>query len=714
MFVKLSWRLLLIAPLAVALLADALSGPPVTYARPENAAGAFQETVEDDSFESLVYPFLENFCSDCHSGEGAEAGIDLARLDSAESITVSANEWLRIFRALDSGSMPPEDADQPSSKRKGRVINWILDYSTANRSLLHGALPVARRLTRLELENTLRDLFYLRNDPFDNPARLVVNDDYFRPASGSMPFHVFALSQNQYLQRKPPELAELNSLPADAPILHGFNNDQSMLSSSPVYVESSLGLARSLLEDPDFPRLTPLWDSMFVPVSANDTDEQLAQARSRLESFLDRAFRRPVTPTELERYLALFVRERESHGYTAAMKTVVAAILASPRFLFRMDRIESPESADMPREFATASRLSYFLWGSMPDAELFAAAREGRLSGEADIRQNVRRMMLNPRVRHLSIDFGSQWLKIPKVLSARPDKDLFPGWYRKSSESPGTSMMIEQMLLFETILVEDRSIVDFISADFAYLNIQLMDWYKLDPVELIGYRPEPDAFEDYYRIRWKSLHRGGIISSGAMLASTSATTRTSPVYRGAWLLEVLFNRPAPPPPPNVPALEGDNNPAIAVTHPREKLARHREDPACAVCHDRIDAIGFALEKFDAVGRFRKTYEDGSAIDTSGDLNGEPFDGAARFRLVVLRQKDRFVRGFVEHLSRYAAGRELALSDEKSLADIVRNATKQDYRFSSVVEEICVSSILLSPAGEPASINSLPESKKGNP
>jgi Protein of unknown function (DUF1592)/Protein of unknown function (DUF1588)/Protein of unknown function (DUF1585)/Protein of unknown function (DUF1595)/Planctomycete cytochrome C len=684
----------LTVPLTVALLAGAFNGQVCPSETPSKSTGRQQETASDDNFESLVSPFVENFCYDCHQGDNAEGGIDFEKLNSAETISTKANDWLRIVRALESGSMPPVDDDQPSAKRKQRVLNWIVEYSTEHRHSQAAAMPVARRLTRLELENTLRDLFCLRADPFDNPARLVVKDDYFRPASGSMPFHVFALSQNQYLQRKPPELGEIVSLPGDAPILHGFNNDQSMISSPPVFVESTLTLARSLLDDPGFPGLTPLWDSMFVPESADDKEKQLAQARTRLAIFLDRAYRRPCTPEELDRYTRFFEKELASKDYTSAMKSVVAAVLSSAKFLFRLDRIQSPESAGMPREYATASRLSYFLWGSMPDAELLAAAREGRLSRDAEIRQNVRRMMQDPRIRNLSIDFGSQWLKIHKVLSARPDKDMFPGWYRKTGDSPGTSMMIEQMLLFETILVENRSIVDFISAEFAYLNITLMDWYKLDPVELIGYRPDDEAYEDYYRIRWPSLHRGGIISSGAMLASTSATTRTSPVYRGAWLLEVLFNRPAPPPPPNVPALEGDDNPAITVTHPREKLARHREDPACAVCHDRIDAIGFALERFDIVGRFRKTYDDGAAIDATGELNGEPFDGAARFRLVVLRQKDQFVRGFVEHLSRYAAGRELTLADEKALAEIMEKITKQGDRFSSVIEEVCVSPFIL--------------------
>lgn len=703
---------LLLAVCAVVLLGGATTSRSSHPGATTGEGNRIQAQQKEDTFESTVAPFLKKFCSDCHSGEGAEAGIDFQKLDSSESIFAAQNDWLRVYRELEAGSMPPADAgEQPPPKRKERVVRWLVDHASSSPNRHPSHSPAPRRLTRLELENTLRDLFHLRADPFDNPARLVVRDDYFLPAAGSMPFHLLVLSQNQFLERMPPELGEIASLPNDPPILHGFNNDQSMLSSPPVQVESSLALVNSLLNDPGFPRLTPLWETMFVPQAPDDGERQLAQARNRLETFLDRAFRRPATAAELDRYLQLFTREREASDYTAAMKSVVAAILSSPKFLFRLDRTPTPASAGMPVQYAVASKLSYFLWGSMPDAELFAAAREGRLSREEDVRAVVKRMLLDPKIRNLSIDFGSQWLKIGKVRSARPDRDTYPDWYGNYGDSPGSAMMIEQMLLFETILVENRSIVDFIDADFAYLNITLMNWYQLDPVELIGYQPEPEAVVDYYRIRWPSRHRGGIIGSGAMLASTSATTRTSPVYRGAWLLEVLFNRPAPPPPPNVPALDEGNNPAMAATHPREKLALHRRDPACAVCHDRIDALGFALEKFDPVGRFRKTYQDGSEIDATGELNGIAFDGAARFRNVVLRKKDRFVRGFIEHLSRYAAGRELTLADQQALVAIYAATLEQGSRISAVVEEVAVSPLILGDAAG-ASGESPPLSERG--
>jgi hypothetical protein len=239
-------------------------------------------------------------------------------------------------------------------------------------------------------------------------------------------------------------------------------------------------------------------------------------------------------------------------------------------------------------------------------------------------------------------------------------------------------------------MVENRSILEFVHADFAYLNRQLMDWYHVDPAEALGYTPPPETFEDFFRIKWPNLHRGGAITSGAMLVSTSATTRTSPVYRGAWILEVVFNRPPPPPPPAIPALDAADVHGKTPTNVREKLARHRLDPNCAVCHDRIDPVGFALEKFDPLARFRHNYEDGVPVDASGTLYGTDFDGAARFKQVILEQKERFVRGFVEHVTRYALGRELRPADGPELERMTQRVLNDDCRFGAVIREVVLS------------------------
>lgn len=651
-----------------------------------------------DEFAVSVRPFVEKYCLECHAGSGAEGGIDLDAFAGTADVRQDLETWEAVIDALDSDYMPPDSMPQPTDQEVTALRAWLT--SQANDSQAGASVPITiRRMNRIEYENTVRDLLRLKVDVFDNPDRITITDDYFRPSSGKMPRYVLAMSHYSYIQRKPAELPDISELPNDPPVEHGFNNDQSTLSFSPVYLEACLKLARSILDDENFPRQSLLWESLFVADDHQPGEALVADARQRLASFLPRAFRRPVTETEIDRYTGLLASQLPTQGFTESMKSTVAAILASPSFLFRSDRLP-PAEGEPPDPWAMASRLSYFLWGSMPDDSLFQAAAENRLRTDAQLLLQVRRMLDDSKSKSLSTDFGMQWLKVDKVNSARPDPDLYPGWYRKDADSPGVSMMIEQMLLFETIMVEDRSILEFINADYAYLNRQLMDWYYVDPETALGYTPPPDSFEDFFRIRWPDRHRGGVITSGAMLVSTSATTRTSPVYRGTWVLDVIFNRPPPPPPPDVPALEGDGNHARAFTNVRDKLAAHRENPSCAVCHDRIDPVGFALEKLDPVARFRRQYPDGTPIDTAGEIFDDPFDGAARFKNVVLRQKDRFVQGFVEHVLRYALGRELGIGDDPQVRQMAGAVADQDYRFRAVIESIVLSDVFRSRSHPP--------------
>ncbi len=647
-----------------------------------------------DEFSEQVQPFLKKYCFECHSGDDAEAGIDFSQFETQADVLDEQETWETAVEAIENDYMPPDKATQPARDEVIAVKDWF--KRTVIRDAELATTPgVMRRLNRTEYENTVRDLLRLKVDVFDNPARITITDDYFQPATRRMPRYVLAMSHQTYGRRKPAELPGISELPVDPPVAHGFSNDQSALSFSPVYLEASLAIADSLVSDANFPRQSRLWNSLFVLDAESTTAEQIATARKRFESFLRRAFRRPATETEIERYTGLFERELGAGNFTTAMQSVVTAVLASPSFLFRRDHVDTGATGAGVDPYAMASRLSYFLWASMPDDELFQAAAEDRLRTDADLDYQVRRMMADRRVKSLATDFGMQWLKVARLYSARPDKDLFPNWYLVDGDSPGISMAIEQLLLFETILVEDRSILEFVQADYAYLNRPLMDWYFVNPAEALGYTPPQDAYEDFFRIKWPNLHRGGAITSGAMLVSTSATTRTSPVYRGAWVLEVIFNRPPPPPPPEVPALEAVEVPGHSPKNVRERLEQHRLNPTCAVCHDRIDPLGFALEKFDPLGRFRPDYGQNVPIDATGNLYGEEFDGAARFKNVILRQKERFVIGFVEHVAQYALGRQLRASDQEEIERIASRVADRDYRFSAVIREIVLSDLFRS-------------------
>ncbi len=662
---------------------------PADRNSPQSPTSPLDDQAND--FAKAIKPFLESYCLDCHSGDSAEGEMNLAKFNNQDDVLADLDSWSSVLDVLDLSEMPPDDAEQPDSAEVDFVQSWILE-TIAKSSQAARPITMIRRLNRVEYENTIRDLFRLSRSCFNNTARLTQTEDYFEPASGKMPRYVLAVSYFSNSHRRHSDLPGVSALPVDPPVEHGFANEHSALSLSPLLMENYFEIASTLLNNTEFEEICGVWESLFVAQSESE-DGWIEQANRQLEYFLPRAFRRTVTQEEIERYQKLFRAELESTGrYTDSMKTTVAAILVSPSFLFHNEYSDSRIGVEHEEQFALACRLSYFLWASMPDDELFQAARESRLSSPKELKRQVRRMMDDHRIKSLATDFGMQWLKLQKAASALPDKDRFSDYYRKDVPPPAISMMIEQLLLFETIMVENRSILEFISADFAYLNRSLMDWYYLKPAEVLGYTPEREDFEDFFRIQWPSPHRGGIVTSGAMLVSTSTTTRSSPVYRGAWILDVVFNQPPPAPPANVPPLiENEENGSVPV-NVRERLEQHRLDPACASCHDRMDPLGFALERFDAVGKWRKAYDNGDAVDTRGEIEGDEFDGPARFKNVLLRKKSKFVQAFVEHTMKYALGRQLHFSDQPEIRRISQQVLENDCRFDAVMESVVLSRV----------------------
>ncbi len=652
----------------------------------------------DDLFQSTIAPFLEQYCLDCHSGDESEGDLDLARFAGQADVDRDLATWSKVLHQIEDGNMPPEEVKQPQERQIELFKNWILN-SLASGARSNRPPGRMRRLNRVEYENTIRDLFRLTRLCFNNPARIIQTTDYFQPATGRMPRYVLAVSYFYNSHRRHSDLPGVSNLPVDPPVEHGFANDQDALSLSPLLLENYLEISTSLLNNSEFAQISELWDTMFIVPDSWNQAQRIRHGHEQIELFLPRAFRRSVTAAELERYQSLFDSELEVSGsYTESMRTTTSAILVSPGFLFRREFLVAPDqpqtAQQMEREknLAIANRLSYFLWGSMPDDELIQAAREGRLTIPRYLERQVDRMMDDPKIKSLSTDFGMQWLKVQKAASALPDKTRFPGYYRNSEAipPPAVSMMIEQLLFFEAVMVENRSIEEFVDSDFAFLNRQLMDWYQINPKTALGYSPAVEDFEDFFRIKWPNRHRGGVISSGAMLISTSTTTRTSPVYRGSWILDVVFNAAPPPPPANVPPLEPAEGQKLTSLNVRDKLAQHRQDAACASCHDRIDPMGFAFEMFDAVGRWRREYETGDEIDSSGEINGEKFVGSSNFKKVILRGKSRFVRAFVEHTMKYALGRQLHFSDEPEIRRVTAEVIKQNCRFRSVIKQVVLS------------------------
>ena len=398
-------------------------------------------------------------------------------------------------------------------------------------------------------------------------------------------------------------------------------------------------------------------------------------ARRILTTLARRAYRGLVTPRDIDPLMTLFAEGRaDGESFAHGIEMGLSGVLVAPRFLFRAPVVPDggrPGEVYRLSDLDLASRLSFFLWSSIPDEELLSLAEEGVLSEPRVLDGQIARMIADPKSWALVENFGGQWLHLRNVADWAPD----PERYRGFDESLRYAFQQETELFLEHLIREDRSVLDLIDADYTFVNERLANFYGIDGVEG-GY---------FRRVSLEGTNRGGVLTQGSVLMVTSYPTRTSPVLRGKWVLENLLGAPPPPPPPDVPAL-ADVAETSAVSL-REALEQHRASTACSVCHARLDPLGFALEGFDAVGRFRTT-DDGMSIDDSGALpDGTRVDGPSGLRDVLLARRVEVVETLAEKLLTYAIGRGLEASDRPALREIRRRVESEDYRFSALVEGI---------------------------
>lgn len=395
------------------------------------------------------------------------------------------------------------------------------------------------------------------------------------------------------------------------------------------------------------------------------------RARAMVNLFVSRAFRRPATATEIQRYTRVFTTAETTGGsWEAGAQAMISVVLASPKFVFRIEQDDQPFAKDAHpiAEFALASRLSYFLWGSMPDEELFALANAGKLS--ANLEAQTKRLLKDKRSQYLVSGFALQWLQTRRLALVTPDAKMFPEF----DDALRTSMVKETELFLSEIVREDRSVFDIIDADFTYLDRPLADLYKVPNVD-------SRRAGDFVRVTLPKGDRGGVLTQASILTATSNPDRTSPVKRGKWILEQILGTPPPHAPADVPSLEGQKQLSGSL---RQRLEQHRVNPACASCHNRMDALGFAFEKFDAIGRSR-TMDEGVAIDTAGKLpDGRTFAGASQLKSVLKADNEKYVRNFSAKLLTYGLGRGLEFYDEPTLDKMVLSVQKGENRVSAVV------------------------------
>jgi mono/diheme cytochrome c family protein len=412
------------------------------------------------------------------------------------------------------------------------------------------------------------------------------------------------------------------------------------------------------------------------------------QAREILTRFASRAYRRPATKDEIERLLQFVDRaEKNNERFEAGIQLAMQAVLCSPKFLFRVELDDRPTLGEPHpiTDYQLASRLSFFLWNTMPDDELFSLARKNQL--HENVETQVRRMLKDPRASALTESFLTQWLQLGLLKNASPDRKLFPDF----DDPLRAAMARETQLAFDAIHREDRSVLELIDAPYTFLNERLARHYGITDTagntSFLGrkIRGETIPRDKFVKVSLQGDQRGGILTQASVLTITSNPTRTSPVKRGKWVLEQILGTPPPPPPPNVPELEDKGRQLTGSL--RQRMEQHRENPSCANCHARMDAMGFAFENFDAIGRFRK--KDGNfEIDPSGTLpSGQSFKGPGELKQVLLSKKDLFARTLTEKLLTYALGRGLEYYDRKAVDGIVAAVRQGDYRFSTMVVEI---------------------------
>jgi mono/diheme cytochrome c family protein len=603
-----------------------------------------EKAAEKISFTKQIVPLLSRYCTSCHGGAKPRAGFALDVFKDEESARKDQNIWEAVTQRIRAHEMPPSKRPQPTEAEAKLLTAWIdsllgtgdcISKKNPGRVTLH-------RLNRTEYNNTIRDLIGID----------------FRPGE---------------------------DFPADD-VGYGFDNIGDVLSLSPLLFEKYLSAAEKIvaqaLATPDARK------RIFIcPVTEKNKEES---ARKILERFARRAYRRPVSPEEVNR-LAGLVRLAESQGDTFDKGVALAlqAILTSPHFLFRVERDPRPKRLvpHLISEHELASRLSYFLWSSMPDEVLFGLAQQSGLRKPGRLEAQVRRMLQDAKSHALVENFAGQWLQLRNLKNATPDPALFPTF----DDSLRSAMLKETELFCESILKEDRSVLNFLDADYTFLNERLARHYGIAGVK----------GEHFRRVNLSGTPRGGVLTQASVLTVTSNPTRTSPVKRGKWILENILGAPPPPPPPGAGELSDDKKVVLSGTL-RQRMEQHRANPNCATCHQRMDPLGFGFENFDAVGAWRER-EGKFSIDASGTLpSGQSFKGPAELKGVLKSQGEAFARCLTEKMLTYALGRGLEPYDKCAVDQIVSVLAKNDYKFSCLVTEIVKSDPFQMRRGQEAS------------
>jgi mono/diheme cytochrome c family protein len=597
------------------------------------------------SFDDRVNPLFAKYCAGCHGGARPKAGLVLKFSGEAEAREKAKSDfdlWTRVHEELSTQNMPPEDAPRrPTDDERALMVAWIeSNLLTVNGQPDPGPFMV-HRLNNREYANTVRDLLYL-------PPAYDVTSDF-----------------------PPDERGD------------GFDNNAGTLTISPLLVEHYIAAAEKATNDAlglDPKKAQQARDATLATKSRlnepsngfrEDFADRQAKIRLNLQLLAPRAYRRPVTKGEIDELMkfAALSFAHAGEAFDPATGLAARAAMMSPEFLFRIERDPHPDGTGKVfeiTEYQLASRLSYFLWSTMPDEQLFKEAKAGTLRQNIDA--EIARMLQDPKAISLTKDFLGQWLEIR-------------GLHETTNADPKllAAMLGETEHFFDYIVRNNRSIMDFLDADYTFVNESLAKLYGIPGI----------TGDEFQKVQVDTARRGGIFTQASFLTLTSKplgnSRRTSPVVRGKWILENIFNQTIPPPPPNVPSLNLDTNKELKGTV-RQIFEQHRADPTCAGCHARMDPYGFALENYDGYGAWREQ-DNKVNVDASGQINGKKFTTPVEFRALLSERRDDYRRAVIKKMLSYALGRGMQGFDKPALDAIFTGVKTDGDSFTSVITNV---------------------------
>lgn len=586
------------------------------------------QVANQTAYDKTVAPVLQKYCLPCHGNNSAAGGVNLAKYKNIAEIQKDQVGWRKVVTQIRQRSMPPKGSPAPTLEERELMATWLTGTLDAADDSLIPRDPgrvLIHRLNRQEYNNTVRDLFGVTIKPADN-------------------------------------------FPADGGGGGGFDNNADTLYVPPILMERYLDAADAVLS-------AAIPDRVFIARPGKGITPTAA-ARKVVEHYAFRAYRRPVTTAEVDKLMALFARVQKRGGtYEEGVKLALKAVLVSPNFLFRVEQVRAGTEAYRLNDFELASRLSYFLWASMPDDQLLNLAKQGKLTSDPrSLEREVRRMTESRKFMEFADAFAGQWLRIRELYTgAQPDRRKFPEYTPELRDA----FYSETVLFFASVMREDVSLLRFVDADYTFANETLAKHYGIPGV----------TGNEMRKVQLADGKRGGLLTMGSVLTLSSYPLRTSPVLRGKWLLSEFLGTPPPPPPPVVAFLSQDDGVNKEGQTFRQRLEKHRTKPECASCHSRIDPLGFGLENYDPIGRWRDKVAD-VAVDASGELpNGDKFAGSAELKKVLLSRKDEFLRNLVEKMLAYSLGRGLQPYDLPTVKRIMTTLEQNDYRSGVLLMEI---------------------------